>query len=458
MSTAGITQIVGFRGELLRPQDAGYGEARRLWNGAIDKRPAVIARCTGAADVMVGISYARSSGLPLAVRGGGHNVAGTASCDGGIVLDLSPMKQLRIDPTTRTAWAQPGLLWGELDQATQALGLATTGGIVTHTGVAGLTLGGGIGWLMRKHGLTCDNLLEAELVTADGRLLRVDGREHPELLWGIRGGGGNFGVVTRFRFRLHRVGPQVLAGPVLYPAEQARPILRSYRDWAAGAPDEVSTVVNLRLAPPLEIIPEYLHGVPVVAIVCCYAGADAAAGERMLGPLRRLGTPLLDLVTVRPYTAHQATFDATVPHGLHYYWKSHYLDELGDEAIDTLVDHAWRHRSPRSYTIVFQLGGAVRRVPNDATAFSGRGAGYALNINAVAVDADSYPEQAAWVRRMWEAMGPHSNGVYMNFLGDEGASRVRAAYGAAKYRRLVALKRAWDPDNLFRLNQNITPG
>jgi FAD/FMN-containing dehydrogenase len=290
MSTAGITQIVGFRGELLRPQDAGYGEARRLWNGAIDKRPAVIARCTGAADVMVGISYARSSGLPLAVRGGGHNVAGTASCDDGIVLDLSPMKQLRIDPTTRTAWAQPGLLWGELDQATQALGLATTGGIVTHTGVAGLTLGGGIGWLMRKHGLTCDNLLEAELVTADGRLLRVDGRELPELLWGIRGGGGNFGVVTRFRFRLHRVGPQVLAGPVLYPAEQARPILRGYRDWAAGAPDEVSTVVNLRLAPPLEIIPEHLHGVPVVAIVCCYAGADADAGERMLGPLRRLGT------------------------------------------------------------------------------------------------------------------------------------------------------------------------
>jgi FAD binding domain len=251
MSTAGITEIVGFQGELLRPQDAGYGEARRLWNGAIDKRPAVIARCIGAADVMVGISYARSSGLPLAVRGGGHNVAGTASCDGGIVLDLSPMKELRIDPTTRTAWAQPGLLWGELDQATQALGLATTGGIVTHTGVAGLTLGGDIGWLMRKHGLTCDNLLE---------------------------------------------------------------------------------------------------------------------------PLRRLAAPLLDLVTVKPYSAHQETFDPTVPHGLHYYWKSHYLDELGDEAIDTLVDHAWRHRSPRSYTIVFQLGGAVRRVPDEATAWPSRSA------------------------------------------------------------------------------------
>jgi FAD/FMN-containing dehydrogenase len=454
---AGLTEIVGFGGELLRPHDAGYGQARCLWNGAIDKRPAVIARCTGAADVRAGIEHARASGLPLAIRGGGHNVAGTASCDGGLVVDLSPMKDVRVDPASRSAWAQAGLLWGELDQATQRFGLATTGGIVTHTGVAGLTLGGGIGWLMRKHGLTCDNLLAVELVTADGQLLRADGREHPELFWGVRGGGGNFGVVTAFQFRLHQVGPQVVAGPVLYPAEQAGQVLRRYRDWAADAPDEVSTVVNLRLAPPLPIIPERLHGVPVVTIVCCYAGADAARGERLLEPVRRLATPLLDLVTVKPYAAHQATFDATVPHGLHYYWRSHYLDELGDGAIDSLVDHAWSHRSPRSYTIMFQLGGAVRRVPDEATAFSGRGAGYALNINAVATDRDSYPEQAAWARRMWEAMRPHGNGVYVNFLDREGNDRVRAAYGEAKYRRLAALKRAWDPDNLFRLNQNITP-
>jgi FAD/FMN-containing dehydrogenase len=309
------------------------------------------------------------------------------------------MKDVRVDPGSRSAWAQAGLLWGELDQATQRFGLATTGGIVTHTGVAGLTLGGGIGWLMRKHGLTCDNLLAVELVTADGRRLRVDGREHPELFWGIRGGGGNFGVVTAFQFRLHQVGPQVLAGPVLYPAEQAG----------------------------------------------------------LLAPVRRLATPLLDLVTVKPYAAHQATFDATVPHGLHYYWRSHYLEQLGDEAIDTLVDHAWSHHSPRSYTIMFQLGGAMGRVPEEATAFSGRGAGYALNINAVATDGDSYPEQAAWARRMWETMRPHGNGVYVNFLDREGSDRVRAAYGQAKYRRLAALKHAWDPDNLFRLNQNITP-
>jgi FAD/FMN-containing dehydrogenase len=454
----GRTEIAGFRGELLRPGDAGYGQARRLWNGAIDKRPALIARCTGAADVRAGIEHARASGLPLAIRGGGHNVAGTASCDGGLVLDLSSMKNVRFDPADRSAWAQPGLLWGEFDQATQSLGLATTGGIVTHTGVAGLTLGGGIGWLMRKHGLTCDNLLAVELVTADGRRLRADGREHPELFWGVRGGGGNFGVVTAFQFRLHQVGPQVLAGPVLYPAEQAGQVLRGYRDWAADAPDEVNTVVNLRLAPPLPILPERLHGVPVVTIVCCYAGGDAARGERLLEPVRRLATPLVDLVTVKPYAAHQGTFDATVPHGLHYYWRSHYLDELGDGAIDTLVEHAWRHRSPCSYTIMFQLGGAVRRVPEEATAFSGRGAGYALNINAVTTDGDGFPEQTAWARGMWEAMAPHGSGVYVNFLDREGNERVRAAYGEATYRRLAALKRAWDPDNLFRLNQNITPG
>ena len=454
---AGLTEVTGFRGELLGPEDAGYDEARRLWNGAIDKRPALIARCTGAADVRAGIEHARAGGLPLAVRGGGHNVAGTASCDGGLVLDLSPMKEVRVDPGGRSAWAQAGLLWGELDQATQRSGLATTGGIVTHTGVAGLTLGGGIGWLMRKHGLTCDNLLAVELVTADGRLVRVDADTEPELFWGLRGGGGNFGVVTAFQFRLHPVGRHVLAGPVLYPAEQADQVLRGYRDWAADAHDEVSTVVNLRLAPPLPLIPERLHGVPVVTVVCCYAGPDAAAGERLLAPVRRLGRPLLDLVAVKPYAAHQATFDATVPHGLHYYWRSHYLDELGDGAIDTLADHAWSHGSPWSYTIMFQLGGAVRRTPEEATAFCGRDAGYALNINAVAGDGDGYPGQAAWARRTWEAMRPHGNGVYVNFLDREGDERVRAAYGEAKYRRLAALKRAWDPDNLFRLNQNITP-
>jgi FAD/FMN-containing dehydrogenase len=443
------------RGELLRPGDAGYEQARALWNGAIDRRPGLIARCQGTADVAAAVRYARGSGLPVAVRGGGHNVAGTASCDGGLVLDLSPMKGVQVDPGGRSAWAQPGLLWGELDHETQAFGLATTGGIVTHTGIAGLTLGGGIGWLMRKHGLTCDNLLAVDLVTADGQLVRASEREHPELFWGVRGGGGNFGVVTAFRYRLHQVGPTVLGGPLFYSADAAGELLRFYRDFADAAPDELTTVVNLRQVPPLPFIPERLHGVPTISVVACWAG-PIDQGERVLEPLRRHGRPLLDLIAPKPYLAHQGTFDATVPHGLHYYWRSEYLDALDDASIDTLLDHAWASRSPRSYTIVFHLGGAVGRVPEEATAFSGRTARFAVNVNGVSLQ-DGYAEQAAWVRRFGQALHPLSSGVYMNFLGDEGQDRVRAAYGPAKYDRLVALKGAWDPDNFFRRNQNIQP-
>src|SRR6266508_72964 len=392
------------RGALLRPGDDGYEQARALWNGAIDPRPGVIARCQGPADVLAAVRHAGAEGLLLAVRGGGHNVAGTASCDGGLVLDLSPMKGVQVDPGGRTAWAQPGLLWGELDHETQAFGLATTGGIVTHTGIAGLTLGGGIGWLMRRDGLTCDNLLAVDLVTAEGRLVRASERERPELFWGVRGGGGNFGVVTAFQYRLHQVGPAVLAGPLFFAADDAGELLRFYRDFAEAAPDELTTVVNLRNAPPLPFIPEHLHGVPVIAVVVCWAG------------------PL----------------------------------EQGKRVLEGLLAHAWESRSPRSYTIMFQLGGAVGRVPDDATAFSGRGARFAVNVNGVALPHE-YEEQTAWVRRFGQALRPLSAGVYMNFLGDEGQDRVRAAYGAAKYDRLAALKAAWDPDNFFRRNQNVHP-
>jgi len=443
------------RGELLGPGDAGYEPARALWNGAIDTHPGAIARCQGSADVLAAVRYARDAGLLVAVRGGGHNVAGTASCDHGLVLDLSPMKGAQVDPAGRTVWAQPGLLWGELDHETQAFGLATTGGIVTHTGIAGLTLGGGIGWLMRKHGLTSDNLLAVDLVTADGQLVRASAREHPELFWGIRGGGGNFGVVTAFQYRLHEVGPTVLAGPILFPADDGGELLRFYRDFAEAAPDELATVMNLRYAPPLPIIPEYLHGVPVVSVVVCWAG-PIEEGLRVLEPLRRHGRPLLDLIAPKPYLAHQGTFDATVPHGLHYYWRSEYLGALDDQAIGTLVEHAWASRSPRSYTIIFHLGGAVARVPDEATAFTGRTAGFAVNVNAVALPEDA-AEQAAWARGLGQALHPLSAGVYMNFLDDEGQDRVRAAYGPAKYQRLADLKKVWDPDNFFRRNQNIRP-
>jgi FAD/FMN-containing dehydrogenase len=453
---ADVTALrASLRGEVLAPGDGGYEAARALWNGAIDKRPGLIARCQGTADVLAAVRHAHQAGLLVAVRGGGHNVAGTASCDHGLVLDLSPMKGVQVDPDAKTAWAQPGLLWGELDHETQAFGLATTGGIVTHTGIAGLTLGGGIGWLLRKHGLTCDNLLAVELVTAAGRLVRASEREHPELFWGVRGGGGNFGVVTAFQYRLHPVGPTVLAGPLFFAAADARELLRFYRDFAESAPDELTTVVNLRRAPALPFIPEHLHGVPVITVVVCWSGA-IEEGERALEPLRRHGRPLLDLIVPKPYLAHQGTFDATVPHGLHYFWRSEYLAALDDQAVDTLLAHAWESDSPRSYTIIFQLGGAVARVPGDATAFNGRAARFAVNINGVALPEEA-AGQSAWARRFGRALHERSAGVYMNFLDDEGQDRVRAAYGAVTYGRLVALKDTWDPDNFFRRNQNIRP-
>ncbi len=327
---------------------------------------------------------------------------------------------------------------------------------MTHTGIAGLTLGGGIGWLMRKHGLTADNLTAADLVTADGRLLHTSEQERPELLWGLRGGGGNFGVVTAFRYRLHEVGPTVLAGPVFFPADQAGDLLRFYRDWVAAMPDELTTIVSLRYAPPLAFLPEQVHGAPVAMVAVCWTG-PIAQGERVLLPLRRFGSPLVDLVAPKPYLAHQSMFDPTVPHGLRYYWKSEYLHELTGDAIDTLLAHAWESRSPRSYTIVFQLGGAVGRVGDDDTAFTGRTAGHAVNINAVAAEPGEWDAQVAWARTFWQALRPWSTGVYVNFLGDEGQDRVLAAYGAAKYERLVALKQAYDPGNFFRINQNIRP-
>jgi FAD/FMN-containing dehydrogenase len=447
----------GFRGPALRPGDPEYDAARRIWNGAIDKHPGLIARCTGVADVLTAVRAAREHRLLTAVRGGGHNVAGTATCDGGLVIDLSPMKGVRVDPVRRRAWAEAGLLWGEFDRETQVFGLAAPGGIVTHTGVAGLTLGGGIGWLMRTHGLTCDNLLSVDLVTADGRLLMVSEEEHPDLFWGIRGGGGNFGIATSFEFQLHPVGPAVLAGVVLHPAEQAREVLRFYRDFADTAPDELTTIVTLRYAPRLPFIPERLHGAPVVSIGVCYAG-PVAEGERVLAALRAFGPPAVDLIRPTQYTAHQGMFDATVPHGLYYYWKSHDLPYLSDRAIDVMIDQAWSACSRLSYAILFQLGGAVSRLGDDATAYGGRRARYTLNINGVAAAAAAFAAEGQWTRRFWEAIRPFSTGgVYMNFLGNEGEERVKAAYGPEKYSRLVRLKKTYDPDNFFRLNQNIKP-
>ena len=449
-----------FRGELLLPTSPGYDTARRIWNGAVDRHPACIARCTGVADVVAAVQFARERDLEIAVRGGGHNVAGTAVCDNGIVIDLSAMRAVRVDPAGRTAWVQGGALWGDVDHETQAHGLATTGGIVGHTGVAGLTLGGGIGFLMRKHGLTVDNLLAAEVVTAEGSIVRASADEHADLFWALRGGGGNFGVVTSFRFALHPVGPTVLAGPVFWAADDTTDVLRFYRDFAVEAPDELGTVIRLGTVPPLADIPENLHWRPAIAVLCCYAGA-IEDGDRAVQALRQFGTPLVDLLAPRQYVAFQGGFDDTVLHGWHYYWKATNLDGLSDDAIAVIADHAYAAGSPRSYAAMFHMGGAVARVPHDATAYAARDVAHNIIIDAVWLPDESSVAAAetAWARRFLEALQPHSaSGVYVNFLdSDDDASRVREAYGDRIYRRLAEVKAKYDPENAFHHNKNIQP-
>jgi FAD/FMN-containing dehydrogenase len=451
-----------FRGELLLPTSPGYDAARRIWNGAIDRHPACIARCTGVADVVAAVRFARDRDLEIAVRGGGHNVAGTAVCDEGVVIDLSAMRAASVDPVARTAWVQGGALWGDVDHETQAHGLATTGGIVGHTGVAGLTLGGGIGFLMRKHGLTVDNLLAAEVVTAEGSIVRASADEHPDLFWALRGGGGNFGVVTSFQFTLHPLGPIVLAGSVFWAADDTTDLLRFYRDFAAEAPDELGTVVRIGTIPPLPDIPEDLHWRPAIAVACCYAGA-VEDGERAVRTLRRFGRPLVDLLAPAPYVAFQGALDDTVLHGWRYYWKATNLAGLSDHAIAVIADHAYAAGSPRSYAAMFHMGGAVAQVPHDATSYAARQVAHNIVIDAVWLPDESSEHAAvetAWARRFLQALQPHrAGGVYVNFLdSDDDSSRVREAYGDQVYRRLAEVKAKYDPDNAFHHNKNIQPG
>jgi len=375
-------------------------------------------------------------------------------CEGGLVIDLGPMRGIRVDPQARTARVQAGVLWGELDRETQAFGLATTGGIVTHTGVAGLTLGGGIGWLQRKHGLTIDNLLSADVVTAAGDFVSASETENPDLFWGLRGGGGNFGIVTEFEFRLHPVGPIVLAGPIFWPMEQAPAVLRFYREWCAEAPEELMTIVIHRKAPPLAFVPTELHGKPVVAVACCYAG-PVEDGEAVVAPLKTFGSPVLDLCEPKPYVEHQSMFDPSFPHGWWYYMRACDVSALSDPVIDIAVDHATQIRSPLTAFPIWQLGGAVAREPEAGTAFNGRGAGHTFNITSTTTTAEGFDAEREWVRSVWSALEPHHKSVYVNFLMEEGEDRIREAYGSEKYDRLKALKRKYDPDNFFRLNQNI---
>jgi FAD/FMN-containing dehydrogenase len=453
-TVAELTQAV--RGEVIRPGDPGYDDARAIWNGAHDKYPALILRCAGVADVVRGIEFARSQDLMLAVRGGKHSIPGFSTCDDGMVLDLSGMQEVRVDPVARTARAQAGTTWNTFDHETQAFGLATTGGLVSTTGIAGFTLGGGIGWLMRKHGLTCDNLISADVVTADGRLLHASEDENADLFWGLRGGGGNFGVVTSFEYRLHPVGPMVTAGPVFYPGDRAAEIMRFYREWVQDAPDEATTLLNLLTAPPAPFIPEEWHGKPLVALIGVHSGA-LADGERALRPLRELGDPVADLIGQLPYVAMQSLIDPLWGPGAHSYFKAGWLGGLDDAAIDTLIHYRDTVTSPKTEIHLQHIGGAVARVPADATAFGDRSAPFLMNITAGTFTADGYDEAVAWAQDLYGAMTPAlTGGTYVNFLSNEGEQRVRAAYGD-KYERLVALKDAYDPTNVFRLNQNIAP-
>ncbi|TWF81165.1 FAD/FMN-containing dehydrogenase [Pseudonocardia hierapolitana] len=446
----------GLRGELIGPDDPAYDEHRRVWNGSIDRHPALIARCTGVEDVVAAVGFARTHGLLVAVRGGGHSFPGYSACDAGMVIDLSPMKRIRVDPATRTARVGAGVLLGELDRETQAHGLAVPAGIVTHTGIAGLTLGGGIGWIMRKYGLTIDNLLSVEMVTADGESVTASETRNADLFWGVRGGGGNFGIVTEFEFRLHPVGPQVYAGPVFWAMEHAPEVLRFYRDWVAGCPDELMTIVVQRRAPALPVVPAEVVGRHVIAVVACCTGPLDEA-ERVLRPLKEFGRPVLDLCAPKPYLVHQSMFDPSFRHGWWYYFRACDVAELGDDLIDTMAEYGSRIVSPITSVALWQMGGAVARADENRTAFNGRTAGFTFNINGNSTTSDGFDAEREWARAYWSALAPHHSGVYVNFLMDEGEERVRQAYGAAKYDRLKALKRRYDPHNLFRLNQNISP-
>ncbi|HVL97832.1 MAG TPA: FAD-binding oxidoreductase [Egibacteraceae bacterium] len=445
------------RGEVIRPPDPRYDQARRVWNGSIDRRPAAIVRCRDVRDVKRGLAFAVERGLVVAVRAGGHNVAGFGTCDGGVVLDLRPMASVSVDPARRLAVVGPGAVGAEFDRQAQEHGLATTLGIMSTTGVAGLTLGGGIGWLQRAFGLACDNLVAADLLTAEGRIVRACSRENQDLLWGLRGGGGNFGIVTSFEFRLHRVGPRVLCGLVVWPADQARDVLRLFREFAPEADDALTVIAVCRTAPRVPFLPAELYGRPIIALAACYAG-PIEEGQAALAPLRAFGQPAADALTIRSYADFQAMFDASWEPGFCNYWKAEYLANLDDDIVDVLARYAVSHTSPLSDFKIATMGGAVARVGEAETAYSHRHAPFVLNVNTRWVDPAQSPLHTAHTHALFEeAQTASAGGVYVNFLGDEGHSRVQHAYGSKTFARLQALKRRWDPDNIFRVNQNIPP-
>jgi FAD binding domain/Berberine and berberine like len=448
-----------FRGALVGPEQAGYDEARMVWNGMFDRRPQLIARCSGAADVIAAVNFARENELGVAVRGGGHSATGYGTCDGGMVIDLSPMKGIRVDPQARTARAEPGVTWGEFDSETQAFGLAITGGRFSTTGIAGLTLGSGSGWLERKCGLTADSLLSADIVTADGSLLTASAEQNEELFWGLRGGGGNFGVVTSFEYRLHEIGPIIYGGMLVCPPDRAGEVLRFFSEHMKDAPDDLGCAIAFVSAPPEPFVPAEMHFKPILGIVICWTGS-IEDGERALAPIREVAQPLMDMVQPMPYAALQSMLDGGGPHGTRAYMKAEFLPGLGDEVIEKLVEHGGRRPGPMTQLLIEPLGGAISRVGEDETALGRRDVPWCYHALALWLepDAETGDAQVAWARSLAEDLKPHvTEGVYLNYTSDEGEDRVRSSYGEEKYARLVALKDRYDPANMFRLNQNIKP-
>jgi FAD/FMN-containing dehydrogenase len=457
LPTASIDEFKAqFRGELVVPGMADYDKARQIWNAMIDRRPALIARCKSAADVVQAVKFGRKHALLVSVRGGGHNIAGNAVCDDGLMIDLSLMKNVKVDPKARKAAVEPGCTLADFDAAAQAHGLATPLGINSTTGVAGLTLGGGFGWLSRKHGMSVDNLVSADVVTAEGRQMHASETENADLFWGLRGGGGNFGIVTRFEFQLHAVGPNVLSGLIVFPFAQAKTVLTQFARFTETMPDDLNVWMFTRKAPPLPFLPESAHGKEMIALVLCYAG-DPAKGEKLIEPLRSFGTPLGEHVGVQPYTAWQQAFDPLLTPGARNYWKSHNFAQLGEGAIDAIIQYAGKLPSPHCEIFVGTIGGGTARVAPDAMAYSSRDAKYVLNVHGRWDSAAEDEPCIAWAREFFAKTQPFaSGGAYINFLTQDEAERVEFAYGSV-YKRLAALKKKFDPTNFFRMNQNIKP-
>jgi hypothetical protein len=443
-------------GSLLPPGSPGYDEARTIWNAMIDRRPGLIVRCASAEDVVQAVRFAREHDLVLAVRGGGHNIAGNAVTEGGLMIDLSPLKTVRVDQTRRVGQVGAGATLADFDREAQTFGLATPVGVNSTTGIAGLTLGGGFGWLSRRLGLTIDNLLSAEVVLASGELVRASASEHSDLFWGIRGGGGNFGVVTSFEFQLHQVGPEVLSGLIVHPLDAARDVLRFYREFLPSTPEEFACWFVMRKAPPLPFLPPEWHGKEILALAACYSG-PIAEGEKIAAPLRQFGKPIADVIAPHPFTAWQTILDPLLTPGFRNYWKSHYFKEVSDGLIDVLIDYARKIPDPNTEIAFAQLGGAISRVPADATAYAARDAQFTINVHGRWQEAAKDAECIGWARELFRAAAPFaSSGAYVNFLTQEEGDRIRAAYGR-NYDRLVKLKNKYDPRNLFKVNQNIRP-